>query len=93
MSKLQIPILKHFDDCYFAFFNQHDIDFQNAKQNFIKEFSKEDFKKEIQPFVDEGIMSIFQTKPNDKTRWFVYEVSKEADQRVVRDGVSGKVKF
>jgi hypothetical protein len=90
MNKLK---LKHFDNTYFAFFNQHDIDFKSAKENFIKEFSEEDFKKEIQPFVDKGIMSIFQVKPNDQRRWFVYEVAKLADERVCRDGVSGDVKF
>lgn len=78
--KLEIPKLKHFSDCHFAFFNQRESDFENAKENFIAEFSKEVFDKEIQPFVDKGIMSIFEAKPNDHSRWFVYEVSKLSDK-------------
>ena len=79
--ELQTPTMKHFDNCYIAFFNQRKSDFENAKESYIKKFNEQDFKKEIQHFVDKGIMSIFQVKPNDKTRWFVYEVSKLSDRR------------
>jgi hypothetical protein len=50
----------------FALFNYHINNARKkAKKAFIKRFSQKDWDKEIQPFEDAGIMSIFDKKPNE----------------------------
>ncbi len=59
----------------FAVFNLHINDAESkAKQAFVKRFAQETFDSEIQPFIDKGIMSIFNTKPTEHTRWYVEAV-------------------
>lgn len=57
---------------YVAVFNCH---INNAKSKadkaFIKRFDKDVFNKEIKPFLDKGIMSIFKQAPNDYTKVYV----------------------
>ena len=62
-------------DKYILFFNQKPESANKAKIDFINEFGKERFMKEIQPFIDKGIMSIFAAKPNKYTTYYVNRVA------------------
>ena len=64
-------------DIYFSTFNCH---INNAKKRAIKKFKKKFgktvFQKEIKPYLEKGIMSIFQENPNYYTEWFVKKIAK-----------------
>jgi hypothetical protein len=58
-----------------ALFNCHLNNAQErAKVAFIKRFDEASWKKEIQPFIDKGLMSITEN-PNGYARWFVEAVA------------------
>lgn len=51
----------------FAVFNLHVNDAgDRASREFVAQFGQEKFDQKIKPFIDKGVMSIFDQKP---TRW------------------------
>ncbi len=59
-------------DAGFSLFNCHINDAKDrAKDAFIKIHGSTAFENEIQPFLDKGIMSIFESKPNRWIRTYV----------------------
>lgn len=63
-------------DINFSLFNGHiNNASEKAKKAFIKRFNQEEWDKHIQPFEDNGIMTIFAKKPNRYTLWYVETVA------------------
>jgi hypothetical protein len=61
---------------YFAVFNCHVNRAQGrATRAFKRKFGPEPFEKNIRPRLKEGIMSIFQNRPNRWTRWYVAKIT------------------
>ena len=59
-------------DPTFAIFNQHKNKAdERAKKAFIEMFGQKDWDKNIQPLIDNGIMSIFNEEPNTYTIAYV----------------------
>ena len=59
-------------DPYFSLFNCHKNDaFDKARELFIRTHGRLNWEVEIQPYVDEGIMSIFSIEPSDELKTFV----------------------
>lgn len=58
-------------DVYFAVFNCHENDALNKAISMFKEiYGQQRLEKCIQPFIDQGIMSIFNQSPNRSTKFF-----------------------
>lgn len=60
---------------YVAVFNSRDCDRKKAKKIFIKAFDKDTFQREIQPSLDEGLMSIFKKEPTPERVFYVKHLS------------------
>jgi hypothetical protein len=76
-------------DPFFALFNCHINNAQEgAMKEFINTFGQDVWDKRIQPFMDKGIMSIFDKKPNKYTRWFVMKVQEIVNKEQVEETVS-----
>jgi hypothetical protein len=59
-------------DYFVAMFNCHKNGGRRKSAKKFKEiWGEQKFKKKIQPFIRKGIMSIFDTKPNKYTKFFV----------------------
>lgn len=66
---------KDFLDPHFSLFNCHLNNAKDrAKTQFILRNGKACWKREIQPFVDKGIMSIFSVKPTKWTKQFLWDI-------------------
>jgi hypothetical protein len=62
-------------DAYFALFNGHINDASDkAERSFKKKFGVKEWDKHIQPYIDEGVMSIFDDSPNKYTAFYVERV-------------------
>ena len=62
-------------DPYFALFNLHKNQAgERAKQEFIRKWGQDVWDKEMKPFEEKGIMSIFQQPPNQYTSFYVGRV-------------------
>src|SRR6185503_4859330 len=73
----------------FAVFNCHLNNAKaKAKRRFKKKFGAEVWKLEIQPFLNKGIMSIFEQEPNDHTLWYVDEITAIVNARRQKTEVS-----
>lgn len=63
-------------DLRFALFNCHLNDAENrANAAFVKRFGQDAFDENIQPFLNKGIMAIFNEPPNKHTKWYVETVA------------------
>jgi len=69
------------DNMHTFFFNQSSNDAKLGKDDFVDMFSIQEFNKEIQPFINKGVMSIFNVKPNKYTLFYVKKVSIYAKDR------------
>ena len=69
----------------FAVFNYH---LNNAKERskelFIACFGKDKWDREIQPFHDKGIMTIFHKKPNKYVQWYVATVTSIVNEHATK---------
>ena len=60
-------------DAYFALFNCHvNNALEKTTEKYKEIWGAKRFEKKIQPFIDNGIMSIFNTKPNRDLKFFVF---------------------
>jgi len=61
----------------FALFNCHvNRAKDRAIASFIRKFGYDTFRKKLEPFLDKGIMSIFDEKPNKHTKFFVQRITR-----------------
>lgn len=68
-------------DIYFAVFNCHVNNAQEKADNwFIDTHGQEIFDMEIKPFLDGGIMSIFQTSPTTWTSAYAKKIQEYVNQ-------------
>jgi len=68
-------------DPFVAVFNGHVNDAQErADEAFVKRFGELAFEYEIRPHHKNGIMSIFQVKPNEYTVWYVEMIAVFANE-------------
>jgi len=66
---------------YLSVFNQHLNDAAElTRADFIEIFGQEDWDREMQPFVDKGVMSLFQEEPNPYTKFYVKTVTKYVNE-------------
>lgn len=73
----------------FAMFNSHvNRAKDRAKRSFIKKFGRKVWDKRLQPFIDAGIMSIFNKKPNRWTEFYVNKVTSFVNEGRNRDKVN-----
>ncbi len=64
-------------DPFFSLFNCHVNDAERrAKESFIQKYDEATWKRELQPFINKGIMSIFDKPPSEFTQFFVDEVTR-----------------
>lgn len=67
-----------------AVFNSH---LNNAKERAIAEFkrlkSERRFDEKIKPYIDAGIMSIFQTEPGPDEKFFVFLITRFVNENRV----------
>jgi hypothetical protein len=68
----------------FAFFNQSQKDRKEAKAGFIRRFGPQEWERQIQPFVDSGIMGLLSQRETPEARWFVEVVSFLVNRRLAR---------
>jgi hypothetical protein len=62
-------------DVSFALFNCHKNNAQErAKESYIAFFGKESFDANVQPYIDNGIMSILKTQPTPTLQFYVYTI-------------------
>lgn len=68
---------------HFALFNCH-INNAEEKANsaFVRRWDFETWQKEIEPYLEKGIMSIFEGEPNEYTTWYVEAIGIFVNQRV-----------
>lgn len=60
-------------DCYFALFNCHINDALNRTCDKFKEiYGAKRFESNIKPFIDKGIMSMFNQSPNKYLKFFIF---------------------
>lgn len=71
-------------DEVFAVFNYHinKVDIK-AKKNYIKKYDKKSWKKCVQPFINKGVMSIFDVPPTEHTLFYVQQVHKYVNKKEV----------
>lgn len=62
------------DSDYVVFFNQNEEARKKAKDDFIKKYDIITFNNEIQPYINKGIMSIFDEKPNKYIKYYFFSV-------------------
>lgn len=75
---------QEFLDPRWALFNCHVNDAEKrAKIKFIISNGTKCWNKEIQPFVDQGIMSIFNVKPNKWTVEFLKDVCRFVNEKKI----------
>lgn len=75
-------------NAYLSVFNCHINDaLGKAIKEFKSTYNERKFDKHIKPYLDAGIMSIFDTKPDRYTKFFVFYI-----QRVVNTPANGKKK-
>lgn len=68
-------------DIYFSVFNCHINDAKEKAIDMFKQvYSERKFEKQIQPFLDRGIMSIFNEDPNRYTRFFAGYIQRIVNQ-------------
>ena len=61
---------------HFAVFNQHINNAgERTKVAFDKRFGEGAWEKYMQKYEDNGIMTIFQEKPNEYTKWYAEAVA------------------
>lgn len=72
-------------DVYFAVFNIQDKEIRKARDLFNKKFGKGSYRKYISRFYRNGIMTIFQEPPTDKTMWYVETVKTLVNNRISKE--------
>ena len=69
-------------DIYFATFNCDKQDLDKARRAFGRKFGKGAYANWIKPYIDKGIMSIFQDPPNTYTRFYVETLTMCVNERL-----------
>jgi len=68
-------------DPYFSVFNCHvNRAYDKARELFIRIHGREKWEVEIQPYDDEGMMSIFNSEPTEDMKFFVFMVTAFANE-------------
>lgn len=62
-------------DSYTATFNSDDEDMAKAKEKFIKTYDEKSFNENIQPYIDKGLMSIFNTEPTNEIGYYLVNLT------------------
>jgi hypothetical protein len=82
--------MKHFSDEFVAVFNSSESDRQQAKEDFIGKFGPEKFRVAIKPYLQKGIMSIFNDDANIYTKYYVERIAQYSDDREYKRSVAYK---
>jgi len=69
-------------DDFTAVFNCREEELKKAKKQYIKVMGEKSFNKVIQPYIDKGIMSIFEDNPTKETAYYVVTLSYYVRQRL-----------
>ena len=64
-----------------AVFNSDNNMVDLVKDKFVNKFSERSYKKYITPLIYDGVMGIFDEKPNKYSLFFVNEVAKLASKK------------
>ncbi len=67
---------------YFAVFNTRPDELESARISFTERFGEEAYRDEIAPVVEQGLMSIFNSPPNEHTRCFVDTLAAAVTERL-----------
>jgi len=67
---------------YFAVFNTRPDELESARISFTERFGEDAYRDEIAPLVEQGLMSIFKSPPNEHTRFFVDTLAATVTERL-----------
>ena len=68
---------------FVTFFNQHTEDAQKANKAYKAIYGIKDFNATIKPYINKGVMSIFDTEPSQKTMTYVLLICKAVENRLI----------